>query len=552
MFPLPIPHESRTDPCQFIPDCEDRHGAGERMWGIMSMLRITQGKLAGKTLGEVAPPWQEKWVKTLYGSTDDNGRRTYDEAFLLIAKKQGKSTISGMLAIAHTIAFPENRGVGIILADSKEQAGLVYDSMASTVEADPFLAEQFHVRRYRADIIHRETQTHLKAVAAEFAAVVGQIPSFYIVDELHLLGLKPKGGQLVKQLSSGIAVRDNPLGIYITTAPVGHASGIYTSTYNRAHRILDGDTEGERMLPVCFEMPPDADVDDSSFWWMANPSMGYTISEEWLVREHRIAKQDPDPGTYANFLSQHLNIHAQERLGVDRWIPTDVWDAFAVEGVTLDFIKRECSPIFASVDAGYRGDASCLLVMGQHSDGTWKLWDHQWLHADAYNAAKDKVPYDDFIEAGELTVGERENQDAVEIYAEIRKLHQTGQLVAVGVDPAKLKSLVLKMEDSGIVVYSVPQGWKLNPHIIETERMIYSGEIEHAGGPMLRWNFANCHLAERGQARALTKPAEIQSGGSGGALSKIDGAVCVVMAVAVATDPENALGLTGSGELLLV
>ena len=91
MFPLPIPHEERTDPCQFIPDCEDRHGAGERMWRIMSMLRITQGKLAGKTLGEVAPPWQEKWIRTLYGTTEDNGSRTYDEAFLLIAKKQGKA-----------------------------------------------------------------------------------------------------------------------------------------------------------------------------------------------------------------------------------------------------------------------------------------------------------------------------------------------------------------------------------------------------------------------------------------------------------------------------
>ena len=550
MFPLPVPHEERTDPCQFIPDCEDRHGAGERMWRIMSMLRITQGKLAGKTLGEVAPPWQEKWIRALYGTTEDDGSRTYDEAFLLIAKKQGKSTISGMLAIAHTIAFPENRGVGIILADSKEQAGLVYDSMASTVEADPFLADQFHVRRYRADIIHRETQTHLKAVAAEFAAVVGQIPSFYIVDELHLLGLKPKGGQLVKQLSSGIAVRENPLGIYITTAPVGHASGIYTSTYNRAHRILEGNAEGERMLPVCFEMPPDADVDDSSLWWMANPSMNYTITEEWLIREHRIAKQDPDPGTLANFLSQHLNIHAQERMGIDRWLPTDVWDAFAFPDiVTLDYIKRECSPIFASVDAGYRGDPSCLLVMGKHSDGTWKLWDHQWLHADAYKGGREKAPYDEFVEAGELTVGETENQDVVEIYAEILALHRTGQLVAVGVDPAKLKSLTLKMEDQGILVYSVPQGWKLNPHIIEAERMIYSGEIEHHGGPMLRWNFQNALLAERGQAKALTKPSDLQ-GGSG--TNKIDGAVCVVMCVAVATDPENALGLTGVGELLLV
>lgn len=536
MFPLPIPHEDRKSPLDFIPDCADEHGHGEKMWKVMSRLKITQGPLAGKRLGQVAPPWQEKWIRSLYGSTDETGKRTYDEALLLIAKKQGKSTISGMLAIAHTMAFPEQRGSVIILADSKDQAGLVYDSMASTVEADKYLSKQFHVRRYRSDIIHKASQTHLKAVAAELAAVVGQIPSFYIVDELHLLGLKPKGAQLVRQLSSGMAVRENPLGIYITTAPVGAASGIYTSTYNRAHRILNGESENERMFPVCFEIPEDKDPDDHRFWWMANPSLGHTVSDSWLKREHKLAKEDPDPATYANFLSQHLNIHAQEKMGIDRWIPLDVWDHFADKSITLESIIEECDAIFMSVDAGYRRDPSSVVVMGRRDD-EYLIWSHQWLHVEWYNKIKDHVPAEEFYETGELTVGERENQDVSEIYDLVIKIWESGKLVCVGVDPAKLLSLPRKIEEFGIRVLAIKQGWQMNNHIVETERLLYSQQIRHFGGSMLRWNIENIKLAQRGQAYALIKPEAPQGGGGH---QKIDGAVCVVMAVAVGRDPKFA------------
>lgn len=549
LFPLPILHENRTSPLDFIPVCDDPTGAGARMWSIMAMLKITQGPLLGKRLGEVSPPWQERWIRTLYGATREDGARRFDEAFLMIAKKQGKSTLSGMLAVAHTLAFPENRGSGLILADSKEQAGLVYDSMASTIEADPFLLEQFHVRRYRADIIHRPTQTLLKAIATEFAAAVGQIPSFFIVDELHLLGQKPKGTHLVKQLSSGLAVRANPLGIYISTAPVGMSAGIYNSTYNRAKRILAGELPNERMLPVLFTLPPNADYSDHTLWSFANPSIEYTVSLDWLRREYENARTDPDPAIYANFLSQHLNVHAQEVLGVDRWIPVDIWDRHQGDEVTLDYLLENSSSIYLGVDAGYREDPSAMVIYGVMDDDRHLVCCRQWLHVDAYKKAREKVPYDDFIASGELVIGDTENADVVGIYDLALQVYNTGKLIAVGVDAAKLKAIVTKLEDQGIIVVAIPQGWRLNPHLIETERLLYAGTIRHPPMPMLRWNIENGYLSERGQARALVKPVDAKGHSD---IRKIDGLVCLVMAVAVATNPEYQTGLTGAGELLVI
>lgn len=526
MWPLPIPHEERTDPCQFIPDVDDTHGHGERMWQVMSRLKITQGPLAGKPLGQCAPPWQEKLVRSLYGATDPDGRRLYDEAFLLVAKKNGKSTLTGMLAVAHTLAFPEERGAGVLLADTREQARLVFDSLAATVRADAFLSKQFHVRDYKHEVEHRDTGTVIKAVASELASTTGTQPSFYVADELHLMGLRPKGAKLVRQLSSGAAVRANPLGIYISTAPIDTASGIYQSMLNRARRVVAGEAPGDRLFPVLFELPEGVDPDNPKWWWMANPSLGTTFSSTWLEREHAISRQDPDPSALVHFYSQHLNVSAGETIGVDRWLPLAVWDRCAVPGITLDTLKERCpNRLWLSIDAGGRDDPTCLGVLGQTADGTLLWWCHQWLHKDGYEKRRNAAPLDEFVAAGDLTVVTQPDGDLAALETIVDGLR--GQVVAVGVDPYGLREVVQRLEDNGLIVHGIPQGWRMTPFVHEAARAVHSGKLEQYGGPLMRWNIENCRVEERGEAVALTKP----SGASVGS-KKIDGAVALVMALA--------------------
>jgi phage terminase large subunit-like protein len=492
----------------------------------MSRLKITQGPLAGKTLGECAPRWQEKFVRSLYGNTGSDGRRLCDEVFLLVGKKSGKSTLTGMLAVAHTLCFPEQRGAGVLLADTREQARLVFDSMAATVRADPFLAKQFHVRDYKHEVEHRPTGTVVKAIASELASTVGTQPSFYVCDELHLLGLRPKGAHLVRQLSSGAAVRANPLGVYITTAPVDVASGIYQSMLNRARRVTAGEAPGDRLFPVLFELPPDVDPDDPKWWWHANPSMGTTFSLAWLKREHGIAQQDPDPSALTHFYSQHLNLAAGETLGIDRWLPLAAWDRCKAPGITLDTLVSQCEDrLWLSIDAGGRDDPTCLGVLGETEDSSLLWWAHQWLHTDGYERRRAAVPLDDFVQAGDLTLVSEDNGDlaALQAMADTLRPH----VVAVGVDPYGLREVVRDLESKGVTVHGIPQGWRMTPFIHEAARAVHGGKLQQYGGPLMRWNIENCRLEERGEAVALTKP----SGASVGS-KKIDGAVALVMALA--------------------
>jgi phage terminase large subunit-like protein len=526
-FPLPIVHEQRETALDFIPTVEDCTDRGELMWQVLSQMKITQGPLSGKRLGEMAPPWQEKWVRTLYGATQlQTGLPLYDEAFLLIAKKNGKSSLIGMLAVAHNIAFPEPRGLTVVLAATKEQAGLCYDSMAATIEADTYLAKQFQVRRYRADILHNQTGSVLKAVATEMSATTGTQPNFYVCDEVHLIGERQNGAAMVRQLSSGASVRKQSLGIYISTAPVGASKGIFKSLYDRGHRILSGEAEGDRLLPTFFELPGDTDPDDRSLWWMANPSMNFTFTEDWLHREYDIAKADPDTSNLANFYSQHLNIPAQEVMGIDRWIPLQVWDSHEAPGLSLPRLISESEALWCGIDAGVRDDPSAIVVLGKVlGEDQYLVWSHQWLHVDGFEKRREHAPYEQFRDAGELTVCNRDGQDVAELVGIIESdLIASGKLAAVGVDQYKLASLIDAVEARGVSVVAVPQRWQMSKFIIQTDRMIHEGKIKHFGGPMLRFNFANVQVQERGRGLALTKPGEVSV-----SKLKIDGAVCLVM-----------------------
>lgn len=528
MFPLPVAHKDRTDPLQFIPDVPDPTGSGERFWRIMAKMPMTQGSVNGKRFGEVALPWQEKLIKTAYAE-DENGRAIFDSILLLIAKKQGKSEMTGKILLSQAIHQPTPRGHMICIAGTDKQAGLVYDSMASSCEADPTLTSRFNVRRYRGDIQDTRTHSQLRTSAPEAKSLVGVQCFAYVVDELHVLGATPKASSLVRQLESGTKIFDGGKGWYISTAPLGVSAGIYQSMYARAKRILAGDEPHGGLLPVVYEMPEEywenLDAHSDKFW-MANPSLGATITGDWLQAEYKQAKADPDPSRLRDFLSQHLNIPAAETMGVEQWIPPALWDKLTDRTITLDWLLEQSESVWVGLDAGLKDDATALVVLGRKGEQHF-VWSRQWMHRDGYEMRKSQAHYDDFIDGDELNICDSVGEDLAAVYDLILKVDKSGKLASVCIDPHKLTALVTDLEGQGIDVISVPQGWQMTRFIIHTDRLLHEGKLTHWGGPMLRFNFQNVQLLERGRGLSLTKPNALKMGAN-----KIDGAVCVVMAVA--------------------
>ena len=61
--------------------------------------------------------------------------------------------------------------------------------------------------------------------------------------------------------------------------------------------------------------------------------------------------------------------------------------------------------------------------------------------------------------------------------------------------------------------------------------------MAHAGQPLLRFSIENAQLDERGRALAIQKPVDISGA------KKIDGAVCLIMAIAGTIEDAPGAGL---------
>ena len=529
LFPLPVSHASRTKPEHFIPDVDDETGYAELVWNIMLNLKLGLGKASGVPFREMAQEWQRKLIWAIYGPANADGDMLVSEVFVSMAKKNGKTSLLALIAIAHALAFEKSDARFVLLASTKDQANLLYTPIKSAIEQDSELMKICNVRDYKGDVVFTRTQTNIRCISPELHSTVGEAPEFYVVDEVHLLGRKRTGASMVRQLSSGLSVTGG-IGYYITTSPIAGepAAGIYLGIYNRAQRILAGEAESENLLPILFELPEDADPHERSLWWMPNPSMGTTVKMPWLKQQYDIAASDPDPVVLAEFFSQHLNLRVDDIVaGLDSWIISSRWSTWADRSITLSRIRTECSAVYAGIDVGGQADMTGLVVIGLR-DGQWLLWSRAWLTKEGYQAHPKNQPlYDDFIERDELEIVDTAGDDIEELEGILESLPLTG----IGVDPYGLEEAALRMEKVAPIL-AVPRGYKMSPHIEAFERLCFRDELLHNGSTCMAWCVANTVIETKTEAKTMRKPGDKYSD------KKIDLSICAVNAWAVANNAD--------------
>ena len=470
--------------------------------------------LGQPTFGEACAPWVFDFVAAIFGAYDENaGKQLINEFFLLISKKNGKSTIAAAIMITALILNMRHSAELLILAPTKEVADNSYKPASDIVKASPELSRFLKTSDHIREIKHLNTNATLKVVAAENDTVTGKKASFVLIDELWLFGKKEKADNMLKEATGGLVSRPEGFVIYLSTHSDNPPAGVFKKKLEEFRNIRDGVVVNNRALGVLYEFPKrflqnEQYLDPDNFY-ITNPSLGYSVDAEDLLS--KLNKETDEQGRRV-FLAKHLNVEIGQAQRGDRWVGTEFWQRQTDETLTYDSLMERSEVVVVGIDGGGLDDLYGLSLIGRDKHTKhWLSWSHAWAHTSVLERRKSiATVLHDFEKDGDLTFVDDKLDDISQIIEIIDDVKQRNLLACVAVDPAGLGELVEELAQIGITpdnkqVVGVSQGYMLMNAIKTTERKVAGGTFWHSKSAMMNWCVGNLKIEPTATAIRATK-----------------------------------------------
>lgn len=488
----------------------------EQALEVMKRLRIVDVP-GSPEIGDCCANWVMDFAATIFGAYDENqGVRRIKEFFLQVPKKNSKSTLSSAIMITALILNWRMSAEMIILAPTHEVALNAYKPARDMIKADPALDALFLVQDHIKTITNRETQASLKVVAADQNTVGGKKASIVLIDEIHIFGKNAHAENMFREATGGLASRPEGCIIYLTTQSDQPPAGIYKQKLQYARDVRDGVIEDNQFLPIIYEFPrkmiESGKHKDPKNFHIVNPNMGYSVSEEYLVREFKKAQVEGE-ASMLGFLSKFLNVEVGLALRSDRWAGADFWLKNTNKSLDLDKIIELSEVISIGIDGGGLDDLLGMCIIGRDKEDPriWYCWNHAWAHPSVLERRQEVAPaIRDFAKAGQLTLVEKIGDDVKEVADIVEKVFLSELMDRIGVDPVGISAILDEIESREVpaeLIVGVSQGWKLGGAIKTTERKLAEGTIVHPGMELMAWCVGNARIENRANSILVTKQA---------------------------------------------
>lgn len=498
--------------------------AAESGMAVFDQLQVVD---VGITFGQCRP-WVTEFAESIFGSYcdvpghPDEGRRLIKTFFMLISKKNTKSTIAAGIMLTVLIQNWRPEAEYLILSPTKEIADNSFKPIKAAIEADEELSDLFHVQPHMRQITHRQTKATLKVVAADSQTVSGKKATGVLVDELHEFGKVAKAEDMLVEGTGGLMSRPEGFVIYLTTQSSEPPAGVFKKELEYARKVRDGKIDDPSYLPIIYEFP-DEYLDPvtkpylrEENWYITNPNLGASVDLDTL-RQKIVKAVETGEDSLQSVVSKHLNVQIGLDLGADRWPGAEYWlESRAKDVSTLDQLLLASEVVTCGIDGGGLDDLLSLTFTGRRKGTTdrYVSWSMAWATPTVLKRKEIEPRLRDFERAGCLVIVEQVGEDSKQLARMVRMVLDTDLLAGIGIDPAKIAALKAALVAEGVIDAEAPdpkffvkvrQGWSLYGAMLDTERSMAEGRYEHAGQTIVDWAVGNAKCVARGNAMLVTK-----------------------------------------------
>lgn len=353
----------------------------------------SKGSVAGQPF--ILELWQKALIACMFGIVNKiDGFRKYQEVILIVARKNGKSTLAAAVGLYLMIADGELGPEIYTVATKKDQAKIIWLEAKRMIKKSKTLNKR--IKTLVAELTADVNDAIFKPLGRDSDTLDGLNVHGALFDEVHAW----KDMNLYDVVVDGTSSRDNPL-IFTTSTAGTVRESVFDRLYDECELVINGyaDPEGyknERLLPIIYELDERKEWVKPEAWKKANPGLGTIKKVDSLSQ--KVNKAQSNPLLVKNLVCKDFNI--RETNG-------EAWLTFEDVNNQEKFDITELKPRYGigGVDLSSTTDLSAATVIFMLPNDE-KIYVEQmyWLPEDLLEkrTKEDRIPYDKWFDLGLL------------------------------------------------------------------------------------------------------------------------------------------------------
>lgn len=298
----------------------------------------------------------------------------------------------------------------------------------------------------------------------------------------------------IKVFRTGLGKKEEPReGAFTSNGDV--MDGPLDDYLARAQRILNGDEPDNGFLPFVCKVPTETMVHDPENWTMANPSLQYrpTLMQETLD-EYNEWKERPEE--HGDFLTKRMNI----RKGFREIAVTDYAKISATREPLPDLTGRNCT---VGVDYAELNDFASVNLHFRDGDHRLDI-SHSWLCLQSKTLHRIRAPWQDWAEAGLITLVDAVSIDPKDLAAYIQQAGEIYNIKKLAMDHFRWTLVAEAMKAAGFDAEDKDRVKLVRPSdIMQVDPVIQTcfdhGWFVWGENPVLRWATNNTKRIRSGR-----------------------------------------------------
>ncbi len=448
-------------------------------------------------------PVQSFIICNIFGWYDLEGDRRFNEAFVLMPRKNAKSTLAAGIGLYMLCADGESAPEVYAGASNEAQAYKVFGPAREMVRMTPDLKNYYGLETPVKSILRPHEYGVFRPIIGKPGD--GDSSSCAIADEYH----EHDDNHLVAAMRTGMGARQNPLMLIISTAGSNLAGPCY-ERYLEIQKLLDGTFEDDSVFGIIFHIDEGDQWDTEEALIKANPLWGVaknpknTLKE--LIQARRSAKAQND------FRTKHLDQWMGSKVA---WMNMLAWQRQKRDFKLEDFKGKRA---YLSVDLNSKVDLAAIGIL--IPDGNEFRVFAEFFAPEA--AVDNNDTYRMYRDHLTVTPGNATDYGFIE--ERLEQLAALFDVDSVCFDQWQAQYLAQRMIAKGMNMIEFPhQVRTMSDPMKELEAVVLDGRLFHDGNPILTWNMANTVC--KSDAKENVYPTKETPSG------KIDGAVALIMAM---------------------